>query len=483
MRLKHFLSVFLTLLTLSVGQMWGADELVYTLEPYNTGSDNTSTGYANAATALVDDIHWNVTGNTNQVPWRIGGNSISGVDRPLYSTDAIADNITKIEVVHGAASGITVNSMTVVVSQNSNFSNPVSTLTPTFEESNTVTINRPNGADWSNCYYKIIYNVTKSGTGNKFIAFTRAKFYAESAVARTVTLMDDTSHPLQEQSAGAGVTLPERAGCPLQNYTFAGWTATWTEEQASWTTTAPTIIPAGTYHPAADVSLYPVYTKSEEGEGTVFSNYTLVNGGSAISSGQYLISTGAFTLTTGRKNGTSTTQAGGTSVIPGSTEYSTYEVTITGNKDEFTILCSDGYYIGDGQSSTNLAFSTSTPSTNVYKWTYTATGIQNKNTTTRYIRANGTTDFRFYTTSNGTEAFLYKRNETSGSTTYYISVPNCCTSLGSINGSFFWTTHFCPVWPEKHRLKGYYTNLGITSVLYRIPHHLIYTTYISRDFE
>lgn len=36
----------------------------------------------------------------------------------------------------------------------------------------------------------------------------------------------------------------------------------------------------------------------------------------------------------------------------------------------------------------------------------------------------------------------------SGSAKY---ITTCCTSLGSINGSFFWSTHFCPAWPAKHR--------------------------------
>ena len=73
----------------------------------------------------------------------------------------------------------------------------------------------------------------------------------------------DNSATLTEASAGAGVTLPSRTGC--SGYTFAGWTKTWVAPQSSWTTTAPTIIPAGSYTPAADENLYPVYTKTEGG--------------------------------------------------------------------------------------------------------------------------------------------------------------------------------------------------------------------------
>ena len=78
----------------------------------------------------------------------------------------------------------------------------------------------------------------------------------------TVTLKDDGDTRTQA-SAGASVTLPVRAGCA--GYTFAGWTKTWVADQTEWTTTAPTIIPAGNYTPTANENLYPVYTKEEGG--------------------------------------------------------------------------------------------------------------------------------------------------------------------------------------------------------------------------
>ncbi len=77
----------------------------------------------------------------------------------------------------------------------------------------------------------------------------------------TVTLKDDDS-TLTQSSAGESVTLPPRNGCV--GYTFVGWTNSWSVAQTTWTTTAPTIIPAGSYTPTADESLYPVYTKSVE---------------------------------------------------------------------------------------------------------------------------------------------------------------------------------------------------------------------------
>ena len=122
------ISVLVLILTIGVGQMWGAETIAYTLQPAS-GSNNS---YGSACDVAISGITWNVTGNSQMQPWRIGGNSLSGINRAVYSKTAISDNISKIIITHGAASSITINSMTVTISKNSDFSSPVSTLTPTF---------------------------------------------------------------------------------------------------------------------------------------------------------------------------------------------------------------------------------------------------------------------------------------------------------------------------------------------------------------
>ena len=159
-------------IVIKVEESTGGDTVVYTLTP-DTGSNNS---YAGNCDVTINGITWNVTGNAQTIPWRIGGKSLSGVDRVVYSKTALNKNISKIDITHGNASSITVNSMTIIVSKNVDFSSPVSTLTPTFAANSTITVNRPEGADWTDCYYKIVYNVTVSGTSNKFLEFTEAKF-------------------------------------------------------------------------------------------------------------------------------------------------------------------------------------------------------------------------------------------------------------------------------------------------------------------
>lgn len=129
----------------------------------------------------ISGIGWNVTGNSYMVPWRIGGKSLSGVDRKVYSTTKISDNISKIVITHGSASGITVNSMTIKVSTSQNGQGTlISTLSPIFIANNDVVVTRPVGDDWTNRFYTITYNVTVTGSSNKFFEFVRVKFYKEN---------------------------------------------------------------------------------------------------------------------------------------------------------------------------------------------------------------------------------------------------------------------------------------------------------------
>ncbi len=147
----------------------------YTLNPI-AGSNNS---YAGNCDITIDGITWNVEGNAQQIPWRLGGKSITNVDRAIYSKTALDMNVETIEITHGNASSITVNSMTVIVATDEDFTDVVSTLTPEFEANATVSVARPTGVDWSNCYFKFVYNVTVTVTSNKFVEFSKAVFSGE----------------------------------------------------------------------------------------------------------------------------------------------------------------------------------------------------------------------------------------------------------------------------------------------------------------
>ena len=126
---RRFTFLAALFLLLTTGLVWGQtrEEVVaYTLDGTETGGSN---GYATESEITQNELTWMVMGNTTVNPWRIGGKNLTNEDRPVYSTGTMSDNITKIVVTHGTASNITVNSMTLIVSDNSDFSNPTSTIT------------------------------------------------------------------------------------------------------------------------------------------------------------------------------------------------------------------------------------------------------------------------------------------------------------------------------------------------------------------
>lgn len=148
--------------------------VVYTLDTEKI-SNGSNSGYAGNCDIKVGDITWNLEGNSQTHPWRIGGNTITKTDRAVYSKTDIPENISIIEIEHGSSS-ITVNSAKLIVAKNTDFNEPVSTVEFNFTANSTVTASRPDGADWSNCYYKFVYTVTNANSGNKYFEFKKATF-------------------------------------------------------------------------------------------------------------------------------------------------------------------------------------------------------------------------------------------------------------------------------------------------------------------
>jgi|GEM_PF-721509 len=168
------LSFFLMAMLFSV-MSFAAETVAYTLTTVSTGTGNSHTGYANAVDYTSDGITWNVTGNSNMVPWRIGGKSITNVDRAVYTKTALAADVTKIEITHGTVN-CTLNSCTLIVSDAANEAGE--TFAVTVAQNTTSTITLPEG-DYSNKFYKLVYNVTNTSGSNKFVQLSEIKFYTE----------------------------------------------------------------------------------------------------------------------------------------------------------------------------------------------------------------------------------------------------------------------------------------------------------------
>lgn len=148
------------------------DEVCYDL----VIADTTNNGYNYSGTVTIDDVEWNVEGNGQISPWRLGGKNISNVDRRVYSSSAVTTkNVSKVELQVGAANSITVNSLSLKVGSDTTFADYE--VPATFSSNSTITFERPNGADWSNMCFAFVFNVSVSGSTNRFVQFSGAKFY------------------------------------------------------------------------------------------------------------------------------------------------------------------------------------------------------------------------------------------------------------------------------------------------------------------
>ena len=237
----------------------------------------------------------------------------------------------------------------------------------------------------------------------------------------TVTLKDDGDTRTQA-SAGASVTLPVRAGCA--GYTFAGWTKTWVAPQSSWTTTAPTIIPAGSYTPTANENLYPVYTKTEGGGGPTTESY----GFEEESPTNWTIGSQP---SRSNSNAHSGSYAG---YINTNHTYVTFKEKVKVTAFSFWLKRTStnsnyNVYIETSTNGTDWSAAATYKMSDFGNGTYTQKEMTWDGSTAYYVR------FHCYNTTATRYVDDISITYSGGSTTSYISVPNCCTPLGTINVS------------------------------------------------
>lgn len=171
---RNKLLLLLALLLTAATGAWAEEQVVYTLDGTQTASNN---AYANAGEVNQGGITWMVTGNTSMNPWRIGGKSLSGVDRSIWSESSLDETVTKVTLEFGTASSITVNSITMTVAGDDGFSDVIDTKAVTFSANNTVDVTPTEGKEWKNAYYRFVFNVTVEGNSNKFLQLKSIKFY------------------------------------------------------------------------------------------------------------------------------------------------------------------------------------------------------------------------------------------------------------------------------------------------------------------
>ena len=400
----RFVAVLMVLLTMGIGQAWA--EGTETFENLTSATD-----YKSRTWTGVNGQTWSATlARTDQ---KISGNrgltfsnASSGKTITMELTDAqkaAGIGTFTFKYKHPYSDSGKTNTFSISVN-GSNYSSGTLNYTSSSTATKTITINAvPNSTS---------ITITITGTARLCVDDFSWTSYV-SADPHTVTLKDDNS-TLTQSSAGESVTLPSRESC--DGYKFVGWTKSWNDPQTSWTTTAPTIIPTGSYTPTANESLYPVYTKTEGGTpvpATLTASYTSYSGWTATNCGgssYWVLKSGASITSPVISDLSTVTSITFTVRTYGGDTYKTVNVSTSG-----------GISIGSASASnTTLTLKTINVSTK--------------------LSGSGSIVFSSTTTSSSNGPGINEitiNYSTGGSTTYYISVPNCCTQLAEVTNLEF----------------------------------------------
>lgn len=190
MRMKKLLT-FLTLLTLFFTAGWAEESLFYKLDGTITGG---TSGYATVSDITQGSMTWKVTGNTTINPWRIGGNSIDQVDRPVYSTTAMGNAISKVSVELGTGN-ITIVQVQLIVASDAQFNNSIQTQSKPASFNSTIEFTPAEG-EWPNgAYYKLNFLVKNTSKSNKYLELKAVNFYKNEGGSTTETCATPTFSP------------------------------------------------------------------------------------------------------------------------------------------------------------------------------------------------------------------------------------------------------------------------------------------------
>ena len=172
---------FLSALFFVLGLGYANAQADYTLDTsleQNKGSNNS---YAGNCDVTVDGITWNVTGNATMQPWRIGGKSLTDMDREVYTKTAYPSAVKSINLTVGNASSITVNSLKLLVSGDADFTDATE-YAADFQANSTITFAPAEGEFPEYSFYKFVFNVTVSDKSNKYVQFSKVEIYNGESV-------------------------------------------------------------------------------------------------------------------------------------------------------------------------------------------------------------------------------------------------------------------------------------------------------------
>lgn len=127
----------------------------------------------------------------------------------------------------------------------------------------TVTIT---GLNCGTSYYIRGYATNEAGTSYTNVTTTSTSDCPKYTVTFHTSAIDE--HEEVEESAGAGVTPPSMEEV-CGEWEFQGWSESSSNSETSTTPLSVVTLTNGKYYPTEDIDLYPVYTKTEDGGGSV----------------------------------------------------------------------------------------------------------------------------------------------------------------------------------------------------------------------
>ena len=154
------------------------ENIAYSLDGTQAGEGN---GYNDDNSVTQNGVEWMVNGNVTMNPWRLGGKNISKKHRLVRSEAAVStQNITKVVLSTGTASSIVVDSLHLYVGTSAG-AKDISDMTATFAANSSITFDKPSAANWSGRFFTFDFELSVSGSSNKYIQFKGANFYYEAS--------------------------------------------------------------------------------------------------------------------------------------------------------------------------------------------------------------------------------------------------------------------------------------------------------------
>ena len=212
-------------------------QVVYTLTVPTVANNS---DYNEVYDVTVDDMTWSVPGNqSSDGGLRIGGKSLDRVDRVITGKSAMSAAVGKVTVNHGGTTSdkLVVNSVTMTVASDANFSQVIETVnvTPTVSKNTNGSFDfEPSAAaQWNaNVYYKFTFNISNSKNSNYAFVVKSIVFYGTGEDTRSVTEMEVTNVPELTGNVGETVDVPTITVKDASGATVADATIEWSSSNA-----------------------------------------------------------------------------------------------------------------------------------------------------------------------------------------------------------------------------------------------------------